>query len=664
MNTGPVIFRSEVCRETVRYGRYRGKAGWFLLAAISFFAAAARAADSPVSIAAPAAWISPLPFQRLSKPEDLKSGLATYLLLRELQVNGRTRETFQHEARQILTPEGAQNSSRLAFDFDPACQSLVFHWVRIWRGTNAINKLDLQAVNVIQPEGGPARYSFTGEQTALLEVDDVQPGDIVEYACTTRGEDAAGAGRMSGSALLRMYEPVKRLATRLLWPRERHLYLKNHGTEAKPVAVRKEDLTVYTWDNKEVPGVRREDSVPAGYDPLPWVQWSEYEKWGEVNQWALTVFTNALPLSPDVARQIGEWGRLPGPEERTLAVLRFLQDEVRNQGVENGAQAGRAADPSLVFARRFGDCKAKTMLCVTLLRALGIEANPVLVATDLRNRIEDWQPAANVFDHAVVQVSVDSQSYWLEPMASFQRGPLAAISWPDYGRGLVVNPKTTGLEVIPPCSVQPRTTVLEFVLLRVPGQPADLKVATIADGADAEMMRRRFSTSDRAVIAGEDLNAFAALYPGIVSLAPLEYADNEKANEVVVTEYYQVQTMWSPVLTGPGDVCRFYSYNVDRAARKPQGLSRSMPLGLSYPEHQVFRAEITLPVNVGVEPGRWAVNNPAFHFHKIVTLSGRMAVVEQEYDSLAEEVPVDAMPDYLRQLDQVSDLLGCRLFYY
>jgi hypothetical protein len=259
---------------------------------------------------------------------------------------------------------------------------------------------------------------------------------------------------------------------------------------------------------------------------------------------------------------------------------------------------------------------------------------------------------------------VDSQSYWLEPMASFQRGPLAAISWPDYGRGLVVNPKTTGLEVIPPCSVQPRTTVLEFVLLRVPGQPADLKVATIADGADAEMMRRRFSTSDRAVIAGEDLNAFAALYPGIVSLAPLEYADNEKANEVVVTEYYQVQTMWSPVLTGPGDVCRFYSYNVDRAARKPQGLSRSMPLGLSYPEHQVFRAEITLPVNVGVEPGRWAVNNPAFHFHKIVTLSGRMAVVEQEYDSLAEEVPVDAMPDYLRQLDQVSDLLGCRLFYY
>ncbi|MGD0412822.1 MAG: DUF3857 domain-containing protein [Verrucomicrobiota bacterium] len=631
--------------------------------AFAVSAVAARAADPPVTAAAPPAWVSPLPFQRLSKPADLNSGLATCLLLRDLQVNGRTRETFQHEARQVLTRVGAQNSSRLALDFDPSRQSLVLHWLRIWRGTNAFNKLNLETVQVIQPQQDPARSLFTGEQRALLVLDDVQAGDIVDYACTIRGEDSAGGGRMSGAVLLRMYEPVERLATRLIWPRERHLYLKPHGTDAKPAVVQKEDLTVYTWDAREVPGVWREDSLPAGYDPLPWVQWSEYEKWGEVNQWALTLFTNALPLSPDLVRQIKEWGRQPGAEERTLAVLRFLQDEVRNQGIEGGAEGRAAADPSLVFARRFGDCKDKTMLCVAILRALGIEANPVLVATDLGQTIQDWQPAATVFDHAVVRVSVDSRNYWLDPAADFQRGPLAARSWPNYGRGLVVRPKTAGLEVIPECPVEPRTTVLELVFLRVPGQPADLKVVTLADGADAEKMRRRFSTPDRAGIAMEDLNAFAALYPGIMSTAPLEYADDEKANEVVVTEYYQIPTMWSAVAAGPGYVCRFYSYNVDRALGKPPEPLRSMPLGLNYPEHQVFRAEITLPFPLRVDPGPWTVNNPAFHFQKSVALSGGKAVVEFEYESLAEEVPAEAMPGYARQLDQASRWLGYELFY-
>jgi len=652
-------------RGTFQSGRRRGKAGWFLLAAFSVFAAGARAADPAVSVADCPAWVSPLPFQRLTKPAELNSGLPSHLLLSDQQVNGRTREIFEHEARQALTAEGAQNSSRLAIDFDPGRQSLVFHWVRIWRGTNAINKLDLESVQVVPPERDAGWYLFTGQQTAQLTLGDVRAGDIVEYACTIRWKDAAGGGRMSGAVPLRMYEPVERLATRLIWPQERRLYLKNHRAEAKAVAVKNGDLTVYTWDSKAVAGLKREDSLPAGYNPLPWVQWSEYEKWSEVNQWALTLFSNALPISPDLTRQIQDWGRLGGAEERTLAVLRFLQDEVRNQGIESGAQARAAADPSLVFARRFGDCKDKTMLCVTLLRALGIEANPVLVGTDLRQTNEEWEPAITVFDHALVQVTADNRSYWLEPSADFQRGPLAARSWPNYGRGLVVNAKTTGLAVIPECPVEPRTTVLEYAFIRIPGQPTDLRVVTIADGADAEKMRRGFSDAERrSALEAEDLKAFGALYPGIVSVAPLDYADNEKANEVVVTEYYQIATMWSPVAAGPGYVCHFYSYNVDRAARKPAGRLRTTPLGLSYPEHQMFHAEITLPVPTRVDTGIWPVDNPAFHFNKSVRLIGGEVVVEQEYETLAEAVPAEAMPGYLRQLDQAAGLLDHDIFSY
>jgi hypothetical protein len=261
-------------------------------------------------------------------------------------------------------------------------------------------------------------------------------------------------------------------------------------------------------------------------------------------------------------------------------------------------------------------------------------------------------------------VTVDGQNYFLDSTAGLERGPLAARSWPNYERGLVLDPKATGLAVIRDCPVQPKTTVLEYAVVRIITLPTDLKIVTIADGADADAMRRRLAVTPRAEMENDNLNAFAALYPGIIRAAPLEHTDDEKANEIVVTDFYRIPNFWSPLPTGPGYVCRLYSFNVDRAVKKPLVSFRAMPLGLNYPNHQVFRAEIALPLSNPVTPGSWAVNNPAFHFHKTVLRSGGKVLLEQEYDTLADSVPVDALPNYLSQLDQASDLLGYSLFSY
>ena len=44
--------------------------------------------------------------------------------------------------------------------------------------------------------------------------------------------------------------------------------------------------------------------------------------------------------------------------------------------------------------RRFGDCKDKTLLLLSLLDALGIEAYPALVNTDVQRGIRQQAPSA------------------------------------------------------------------------------------------------------------------------------------------------------------------------------------------------------------------------------------------------------------------------------
>ena len=149
-------------------------------------------------------------------------------------------------------------------------------------------------------------------------------------------------------------------------------------------------------------------------------------------------------------------------------------------------------------------------------------------------------------------------------------------------------------------------------MIRLPGHPTDLKVVTVADGPDADMMRREFFTDGRVVWQTRDLSRFAGIYPEIELAAPMDYWDNEEQNEVVTTEYYQIDRMWLPAARGGGFFCRFYPLNIAWVTRPPQVTFRSMPLGLAYPSQEVFRAEITPAQVVPVDLTDRTISSPAF----------------------------------------------------
>ena len=279
------------------------------------------------------------------------------------------------------------NGSHISIEYDPSYQLLTFHWVRIWRGTNALNRLDPDKIVVSQRGLDADELLFSAEKSALLLLEDVRMGDVIDYAYSVQGDNPVLAGRFSDWVQLQSSHPIERLTTRLLWPPTRRLYVQNHGTDIKYAAVRKGGLIEFTWNLVKAPGWRNEPPLPIWYQPFPRVQLSEFQKWSDVNQLALDLFTNTAPLSPELTRKINEWKRLPGGEERVLAALRFVQDEVRYLGIESGVSGYKPAAPSTVFDRRFGDCKDKSFLLVTILRALGIEAWPTLVNTRLRQTV-------------------------------------------------------------------------------------------------------------------------------------------------------------------------------------------------------------------------------------------------------------------------------------
>ena len=652
-------------------GKINGLTRVFSAGLLLLWLTAAQATDKPVEvssdakpiIAPPSGWVLPHFFDRQSVLTQPEASADQRWLLLEREINAGTNETFIHCARQILSVAGVQNGSDLKIDFNPSYQTLTLHWARLWRGTNHLNQLTADKVRVVRQEREMEDQILNGEQTAILIMNDVRVGDIVDYAYSIQGENPVFNGKFSTQVPLQLQEPVGRMFTRVIWPAQRRFYLKAHNCSLAPVVTKSTNVIECVWDERQVSGFHSEDSLPVWCDPEPSVQLSEFKTWAEVNQWALTLFQNSSPLSPEILGKIKDWQQLPTREEQVTAVLRFVQDEIRYFGIEIGISAEKPADPATVYARRFGDCKDKSLLFVTLLHSLGIEAYPVLVNTQARQTIEDWQPAADLFDHCIAVVRVDNQIWWLDPTAGYQRGPLALHYLPNYARGLVIALNTSALTVIPQTTGLPLTTTTEYFDLGRKSGTSDLKVVTVAEGRDAERLRALYATTKRSDIEKDNTHFYADAYPGTTMAAPIQIEDDEAQNRFQTTEFYTISGIWIKSDNDGRYRCDFYPVSIATLNKKPLDTQRSLPLAVGFPQHQILRTEISVPTSWTYSKENKTVLDPAFSFRKQSHREDNKLILEYDYQSLADFVPADRTDEYLQNLTQVAKCFGDEIIW-
>jgi transglutaminase-like putative cysteine protease len=603
-------------------------------------------------IGPPAKWIIPLWVPQLPK-SAINPGEDTRCLLSDEQINAQEHETFIHTSRLIVNSAGVQNWSHYTLDFDPAYQTLIVHWVRVLRGNASLNRLQADKIKVIQRERDLDQYLFYGKKSAVLILEDIRPGDILDIAYSLRGE-VSGLGGFGDEFTLQTSEPVERMSARLVWPANRKLFIKNHGAIASPVVVRRGANLEYKWDLNKVAGLPPEGSLPVWYNPHPWVQLSELQTWSQVNQLAIRLFQLTNALSPALLERIAEWRKLATPEARALAAVGFVQDEVRYQGMEVGASSFTACDPSTVFGRRFGDCKDKALLLVTILRALQIDAAPVLVNTRARHTLDDWQPSTLAFNHAIVQFLLNGETFWIDATASFQRGPLSARYLPNYERGLVLRAKTAALSVIPTSSVESTRIITEQFRLQWLDQPSDLKVVTVATGREADLLRYELATVPRPQLEKTYLSYYTIRYPDISQTAPIVVSDNEEENKLEITEAYSIPHIWQRLSDEQPYHCEFDPTNIREYIRTPAMTLRSMPLAIHFHANQIFRIEATLPNTWFFPNDDKTVEDEAFRFHRTITATLRKLVLQYDYKALTESVSPDRTSQYLRHLDDAQ----------
>ena len=477
-----------------------------------------------------------------SPPEKPSGGFHT--LLRDTQIRvGKTTETYERRVWKVLNQPGVESLAKQEISWNATNVVLVLHGIWVWRNGQRRDAWQPEDARVLPRESDLAASLYDGRQTLVLELRDVRPGDLVEYAYTLRGENPVFQNHVTFWAWQAEETPVSLSHYALTWLRDPKLNVFPRAGAKRPDEAPVPGGTVFSWSLRDVKAFAWESNAPHDVEQVPSVVFTDWNDWAAVRAWAEPLF--ALPaVGADFDRIVKRLKALP-EAQRAQEAVHVVQDEIRYVGVELGKHSHQPHAPAWVLERGFGDCKDKALLLVSLLRAVGLEAWPALVDADASPGFERQPPSAFAFNHAIALVNLPSGPTFIDGTLTLNRGPLEQREPVPYRFALVVRPGETGLTPIDhPMPPRPTWDVTQRWTMRA-DDSADLTIDTVARGHQAPLLRRSIESENREELERRWKERRAEDFDTALKLVSFEWKDEPDLETFTLTERYRVKRFHS-----------------------------------------------------------------------------------------------------------------------
>ncbi len=584
-------------------------------------------------------------------------GSVDYLLV-EKQFKTDTRDNYYRFVERPLSLEGLESVSKLEVDFNPEYESLTWHQINIIRNGKVIQSLDPAQIQLLRKEDDLDQDMLNGYVTSLVYLKGTRLNDIVDYSFSIKGRNPIFADHFFRSFALNWVVPVARSAVRIVTPESQPLFIRNHHYQGEPLQSRENGYRVYEWQVADVNTYYYEDDYPTWYEPEQYVSVTDFPDWKAVVDWAVPLYQQPPAESEELSELISRLKQLP-PREAIRQALAFSQNEIRYVGIELGKNSHLPHSPAETLANRYGDCKDKTLLLVTLLNAIDIKAYPALVSWDLGAGVANYAPSPSPFDHVITMVEFHNQIYWLDPTRRYQEGDLDVIGYHDFGKALPIYAGNDSLidMVLPEASMTSIKTVEDFYVYDY-YSPVDHEIVTTYTGAEADYMRRLVATNSRDSLSNDFLNYMAKIYPGISFQEKISVADDKLNNKLILTEKYRINDYFS---ADKGTLeYDTYAYSLNSYLPLPKVTRRQGPTDLNGPvliEHDIH-VHYPEPINMALENPRVSHQSEGVQYSLEMDYLNRTLSLKHQLKVNRPWLEADDVQSYVKGSEEIKNELS------
>ncbi|WP_369024997.1 DUF3857 domain-containing protein [Qipengyuania sp. RANM35] len=390
------------------------RAGFLIAVAPLAFISVPALAGEEVRFAEAPAWVAPFDFDAaMAKKQEV------VVFDRQLRLEDGVVSRYTDIAYDVRNTEVLARLGTVQFGWLPDKGDLTIHRLQILRDGKIID-LVAQGVRpeIIRRETELERRTVNGALTALFKIPGIKVGDVLRFSSTTTSRDQALAGSMQATEALTA-EPTRlgfgRL--RISWPESAHIAHATLGGAPQPTVTRAKGFETIEVMLPIAQPIEMPTDAPGRFQLTPAIMAGSFASWSDVAAVMAPHYRTdgaivpGSPLAKEVARIRSATSV---PLERVALALQSVQDEVNY--LMNGMDGGNylPQTPEETWTLRYGDCKAKTLLLLAMLRELGVDAEAVMVNATNGDAVSAWQPLPGAFDHVIVRAKVDGEDYWLD----------------------------------------------------------------------------------------------------------------------------------------------------------------------------------------------------------------------------------------------------------
>lgn len=323
-------------------------------------------------------------------------------------------------AFKILTEKGRDEQSMVKTGYNAAYGSTRFVRAEVIKPDGRVIPvdLDMQVREAIAQGQMDANIYDPSHKTLRLTVPDLEIGDVLRYSIAGRRDKTVVPGTWADWFTFEETYPIRHAVYEIDAPAAlplQRIELRDEipGTVTFQT-LEKDDRILYRWEARNVPRMFEEPQMPAPHTVVQRLLVSTIPDWESLSKWYWKLSQPRLDtVNSAMQEKVRELtDGLTDRQSRIEAIFRFVSQDIRYMGitVEDEAPGYEPHDVCLTFDNRYGVCRDKAALLVSMLRLAGFDAYPVLIYAGPKKDPDVPQPW---FNHAITAVRNEDGSWML-----------------------------------------------------------------------------------------------------------------------------------------------------------------------------------------------------------------------------------------------------------
>lgn len=340
---------------------------------------------------------------------------------------------------QVFTREAAERFGEQTFDYDSSRERLTINWLRVLSADGkVISDKPVHEQEGIAPVAQEAPV-FSDVRERRVSLGGVQPNTIVDYSYTIETTAPVMPGDFRNSWRVTTGRLVRRSRYMVDLPADLKPTIKERNLTFARQVTKANGRAVYLWATSDV---QPWDPEPFASDSNGVVQTIDVAApltWGDIAKWYAGLSKDRYTVSPEVLAAFHE--QLAGAktqEDSLRAAARWVAQDFRYVSLSLGIGGYRPRYPADVLTTKYGDCKDKATMFVSLARTMGLQSFPVLLSSV--GGVDRSVPTVGAFDHMIAAVKRPWGGYLFVDLTS-DLTPYGSLPPSEQGEfGLLVHP--------------------------------------------------------------------------------------------------------------------------------------------------------------------------------------------------------------------------------